>query len=331
MKAAYYRQKGDPFAVLHVGSRPTPVPGDAELLVRVAYSAVHPADAKRRAGLLGNDSFDEIIPHSDGSGTVVAAGTHIVPAEWVGKQVWMYNAQRGRAHGTASEYVALPVRQCRLVPSGYSLRDAAAIGIPMLCSHAAVFHAGAVKGKTVVITGAAGAVGRNAIQWARWGGARRIFAVVRNASQAALAMRLGATESLICCAEDTAPAGLPGGQGFADLVVDVDIGRNASWVQRILGPSGVWSAFASSVPIALDFRSLVNCNATIRLVQTHSLKPEEVQRALDDIDLIHADRAVLHHTGPVFPLEEIARAHALFEEGQRPQSTVLISIGENTQ
>lgn len=328
MKAAFYQRRGDPSTVLQVGARPVPVPGDGELLVRVAYSAVHPADVKRRAGLLGNDTYDEIIPHSDGSGTVVAVGSGIMPAEWLNQDVWVYNAQRGRPFGTAAEYVALPVGQCRRVVGGYGLRDVGGIGIPMLCSHAAVFHCGPVQDKTVLVTGAAGAVGRNAVQWARWGGARRIVAVVRDDRQAALARQLGAHESLVLCPGEAMPDSTLASVDAVDLVVDVDIGRNAPWVPQTLAQFGVWSAFASSSAITLDFRSLTNRNAGIRFIQTHSLAQHELDRALLDIDRIHADRAVVHQNGPVFPLDDIAQAHALVEQG-RAASTVLISITES--
>ncbi len=74
MKAAFHRKVGNANEVLQIGERPVPVWARTEPLVRVAYSAVHPAGVKRRARILPATPYYEIIPHSDGSGTVVAVG-----------------------------------------------------------------------------------------------------------------------------------------------------------------------------------------------------------------------------------------------------------------
>ena len=328
MKAAFYSRKGDPHEVLQVAERPIPEPFARELLVRIAYSAVHPADVKRRAGTLAAPSYDEVIPHSDGSGTVVAVGPGLDSKTWLGQEVWISNAQRGRAHGTAAEYVTLPVELCRPIQPGYSLRDAACIGIPMICAHAAVFHHGPIKGKSLLVAGASGAVGRAALQWARWGGAKEIIAVVRKPSAIDLVASLGATRVHVHVDESIDPQNIVSFSkeiGTVDHIVDVDIGRNASWLQHVLSPQVVWSAYATSQPVALDFRQLMNSNATLRFIQTHSISATERHAALTDIDTIHREHAVSHTVGEIFPLRKVADAHAVLERGDS-RGVVLISL-----
>jgi len=52
-----------------------------------------------------------------------------------------------------------------------SFAEGACVGVPVLTAHRSVFAAGPVTGKVVLVTGGAGAVGRYAVQWAKWGGA----------------------------------------------------------------------------------------------------------------------------------------------------------------
>ncbi|MBN9430085.1 MAG: zinc-binding dehydrogenase [Burkholderiales bacterium] len=325
MRAAWYARVGAAADVLRVGVRPRPLAGDGELVVRVAYSAVHPADVKRRAGTLGQMDAAEVIPHSDGSGIVEAVGAGLAEREWLGRRVWMFHAQRGRAEGTAAEYITLPARLCRPVQGDCSLRDASCIGIPMLTSHVAVLGHGAVTGKRVLITGAAGSVGRYALQWARWAGASCVLATVANATQKALALELGANDVLDIHADDPADwiVRQLGSARSIDVLVDIDMGRNGVWVPKVLAPHAIWSTFASSMPVALDFRALLDVNARLRFIRSHSLAPAELNAALDDIDRIHAAGAVKHVVSDVLALEQIASAHELVERGHRQGATVL--------
>jgi NADPH:quinone reductase-like Zn-dependent oxidoreductase len=62
-------------------------------------------------------------------------------------------------------------------PSGLSMGQAGAIGVPYLAAWSALVHAGRIQaGETVLITGALGAVGRAATQIAHWKKARVIGA-----------------------------------------------------------------------------------------------------------------------------------------------------------
>ena len=53
--------------------------------------------------------YPRVIPHQDGAGVIEAVGAGVAPTR-VGEPVWLYEAQLGRACGTAAEWVAL---QCQ--------------------------------------------------------------------------------------------------------------------------------------------------------------------------------------------------------------------------
>ena len=51
MKAVWYRRQGSPDEVLEFGELQNPLPGPGELRIRLAASAVNPADCNRRRGV----------------------------------------------------------------------------------------------------------------------------------------------------------------------------------------------------------------------------------------------------------------------------------------
>src|SRR6202011_4012028 len=108
-----------------------------------------------------------------------------VPERWLGKRVWLYNGQRnGRWMGTAAEFIALDVDLVTELPDHVSFAQGATLGIPGMTAHGCVFAAGPVQGKTLLITGGAGAVGHYAVQLAAWAGAQ-VIATVSSPEKAA--------------------------------------------------------------------------------------------------------------------------------------------------
>jgi len=111
MKAAWYERQGAALEVLRVGEMEEPQPQPGEVRIRMAFSGVNPGDVKKREDAFGvSMPYPRVIPHSDGSGTVDAAGEG-VPPEWIGRRVWCYGAQSYRPFGTAAEYTVVPVKQ----------------------------------------------------------------------------------------------------------------------------------------------------------------------------------------------------------------------------
>src|SRR5215216_6647097 len=192
MRAAWYERKGAAREVLQVSELPIPEPGLGEVRVRVAVSGINPSDTKGRTGWRGQTDmpFSQIIPHQDGSGTIDAVGAD-VPASHVGEQVWIYEAQRGRAFGTGAEYVVVPTSNAVRLPEGASFVDAACLGVPAMTAHRCLFADGPIARKTVLVTGAAGGVGQYAVQLAKWGGAT-VIATVSSAEKAEQARAIGA-------------------------------------------------------------------------------------------------------------------------------------------
>ncbi|WP_030753440.1 zinc-binding dehydrogenase [Streptomyces griseus] len=140
---------------------PDPVAGPGEALVRVravsvnrgelALAAVSPAGTR-----LGWDVAGTVVEAAaDGSGP--APGTRVV----------------GLADGAGwSERIALPASRLAEIPAGVTDEQAAALPVAALTAWYGLRKAGPLLGRTVLVTGAGGGVGRIAVQLAAAAGAR---------------------------------------------------------------------------------------------------------------------------------------------------------------
>lgn len=123
MRAAWYERKGPAKDVFQVGELSEPRPGPGEVLVRLKASGINPSDTKGRGGARGNGAmpFPVIIPHQDGAGVIEDVGEG-VPKSRVGERVWVYEAQLGRAFGTAAEYARSPAAMRSRCPTSSASR-----------------------------------------------------------------------------------------------------------------------------------------------------------------------------------------------------------------
>src|ERR1700733_7870625 len=229
MRAVWYDRQGAADEGIVTGELPTPDPAAGQVRVRLEASGVNPSDTYRRRGAVPAE-YPRVIPNSDGAGVVDKVGD-LVPARWIGKRVWLYNSQRnGRWMGTAAEYIALDVDLVTELPDHVSFAQGATLGIPCMTAHGCVFAGGSVQGKTLLITGGAGAVGHYAVQLAAWAGAE-VIATVSSPDKAERA-RAGGASHVVNYRTETAAARIAGithGAGV-DHVVDVDLGGNLAAV-----------------------------------------------------------------------------------------------------
>src|SRR3990167_1402555 len=182
MKAVWYDRTGAAREVLQYGDLPTPVAGQGQALIRIKASGVNPSDVGMRGGPAPM-AYRRITPNSDGAGVVEAVGPGVAQT-WVGKRVWFYNGQRnGRAFGSAAEYIELDTDLLMELPDSVEFAQGATLGIPCMTAHRSLFVAGPVQGRTVLVTGGAGAVGHYAVQLANWAGAT-VIATVSSAEKA---------------------------------------------------------------------------------------------------------------------------------------------------
>jgi NADPH2:quinone reductase len=328
MRAVWYERQGSAAEVLQAGQMPVPSPGPGEVRVRVHASGVNPSDTYGRAGRFAPMQFPRVVPHQDGAGVIDAVGAGIPPAR-VGERVWVFEATWGRPFGTAAEYVVVPAGRAVRLPDGVTYAEGACLGVPALTAHRCVFADGPVGGQTVLVTGGAGAVGRYAIQWAKWGGASPIVATVSSEAKAETARSAGADWAINYRQEDVAEIveRLTGG---VNRIIEVDLGGNLAATVRILRPYGTIAAYAShgaTEPI-VPWLPLMRKNATVQFVLVYAMPETAKAAAIADIAAAAAEGALTHAIGARYPLEQAAAAHETVEAGSVIGNVVLEIGGE---
>ncbi len=317
MQAAWYERNGPAREVLQVGTMDAPAPGPGEVRVRVHWSGINPSDVKRRAGW-NNQAipFPRVIPQMDGSGVIDQVGEGVDPGR-VGERVWLHSTAWKRPFGTAAEYAVTPPHRAVHLPDGIDLRVAASLGVPALTAHRAVFGAGAVAGRTVLVTGGAGAVGFYAIQLAKWGGAR-VLATTSGGEKAAEAQRAGADGLVDYRREDVAARvlELTSGQGV-DLVVDVDFGANLPATLKVIRPHGTITTYASmgAPHPAIPFYDMMTKNLRVLWVFVYELPNPMLAQAGLDIEAWLASGQAQFPRMHEFALADIVAAHEAVEAG----------------
>jgi len=162
MRSLRFTQFGPP-SVLRIEEVAIPEPGAGEALVQVKAAAINPSDIGDVAGRFKSTTLPR-TPGRDFAGIVVK-GKHPEGAE-----VWGSSPGLGIVRdGSHAEYVVVPAETLSLKPKSLSMAQAAAIGIPYITAWASVVNAAQIQpGETILIVGAAGAVGQAATQIANW-------------------------------------------------------------------------------------------------------------------------------------------------------------------
>lgn len=162
---------------------PDPVPGEGEVLVEVAASAVNRADILQRQGSYSPPPGASPYPGLECSGRIAALGPGV--SGWaVGDEVCALLSGGGYA-----EKVAVPAGQLLPVPEGLSLRQAAALPEVVCTVWSNVFMVAHLRPEeTLLVHGGSSGIGTMAIQLAKALGAR-------------VAVTAGTQEKLERCAE----------------------------------------------------------------------------------------------------------------------------------
>lgn len=317
MRAIYYDRQGAAADVLILGDLPTPMPNAGEVLVRVHISGINPTDVKARTGFSSAMPYERIIPHQDGAGVIEAVGPD-VPATRVGERVWIFEAQSGRAEGTAADYVVVPSANAVPLPANTSFEIGASLGIPALTAHRCLFADGDLKGRRVLVHGGAGVVGSAAIHLAKWAGAwvattvldPQHEAIARDAG-ADLVLNLRSVDVMAGIQEATAGAGV-------DRIVDVNLVANLDLDMACLANGGVISSYAmrdatdeSSIPL---LRAMIT-GAVFRFVYIYTVPMSAKQAAILDITAGLEVGAYKPLIGLIEPLHRTSDAHIALEQG----------------
>lgn len=317
MKAALYRRTGPASEVLSVEDVETPEPGPGQVRVRITGSGVNPTDWKTRAGLTGQDPEGFQIPHQDGVGVVDTVGDG-VDAALSGQRVWLQLAAFGNRYGTAAEYAVVPVERVTPLPGDAPDELGACLGVPAVTAAHCLLVRGdgldALRDRTVLVAGGAGAVGHYAIELAKHAGAR-VVTTVSSEEKAELARAAGA-DLVVNYREDGAVDRIREFAPRADRVVEVALGANLELDLAVAGAGTVIAVYANEPddPV-IPTRRLMVANTTISYVLLYGVPADELAAATAWV----ADATAAGALSPLpvthYALDDIVAAHEAVENG----------------
>lgn len=304
MKAVVLNAFGGPesFALQEL---PKPVPQAGQVLVRVHATSINPLDYQVRRG-----DYPDLVPlpaitGHDVSGVVETVGpgvTAFVP----GDEVW-YTPQIFDGQGSYAEYhVAAESIVGKKPPSLSHLEAASLTLVGGTAWEALVVRAGLRVGESILIHGGAGGVGHVAIQLAKAIGAK-VYTTAREANFE-FARRMGADAVIDYAKEDYVNAILrdTGGRGV-DVVFDTIGGDTLSRSADVLAQLG---RVVSIVDIAQPQNLL---QAWGKNASYHFVFTRQNRGKLDELSALIERGQLRPHVGAVYPLADIAQAHARLE------------------
>jgi NADPH:quinone reductase-like Zn-dependent oxidoreductase len=173
-------------------SVPRPAPGAGEVLVRTIASGVNPLDTKIHAGAAAHAR--QPLPAILGielAGIVGSVGPGVTQFRAGDEVIGMVGGVGGHP-GTLAEFVAADARLLAHKPSKLTMREAACLPLSFITAFEGLVDRADVRaGQTVLVHGAAGGVGRMAVQLARSRGA--VVVGTDSASKRELVEESGAT------------------------------------------------------------------------------------------------------------------------------------------
>ncbi len=181
--------------VMRLVERPVPVPGEDEVLIRVAAAGVNRPEVMQRKGLYPPPPGAPSILGMEVSGTIVAVGPNSreggTGPELIGQPVCALIAG-----GAYAQYAVAPYGQCLHVPRALSMVEAAAMPETLFTVWTNLFERGyASEGDAVLVHGGTSGIGTMAIGLANLFGLT-IIVTAGSDEKCAAARALGADHAI---------------------------------------------------------------------------------------------------------------------------------------
>lgn len=318
MRAIEITQAGGP-EMLAETTRPMPVPGPGQVLIRVAFAGVNRPDVLQRAGAYAPPPTASDLPGLEVSGEVVDAGEGAKGL--IGDLVCALTPGGGYA-----EYVVCSAQHCLPVPDGLSLAQAAALPETYFTVWSnMVMRGGLYAGERFLVHGGSSGIGTTAIQLAKMLGAR-VFATAGSDEKCAACKGLGATAINY---KDADFVEVLKAQGGANLILDMVGGSYLPRNVKALADEGrlVQIAFLTGPKVELNFAQVMMRRLTIT---GSTLRPQSDLAKARIADQLRSTVWPWLNAGRIAPvmdseyaLTDAAAAHTHMERGQHIGKIIL--------
>jgi NADPH:quinone reductase len=310
MKAFALTESGQPAQVHELD---TPIPAPGEVRVRVRAASLNGFDL----GVASGAALD-FMPHSfpvvvgkDFAGEIDAIGDDVEGFQ-VGDRVFGVVMKDKLGDGSFGEFVTVPAAVgLAKLPEGIEFTEAAALGLAGTAATDAFDAAGITEGSTVLVAGATGGVGQQALQLAARAGAQ-VTATAHSAEEIELVKRLGATETV----------------DYRGDVAEQVRALHADGVDVVLHFAGAPDAVAPLVKAGGTFVSTML--RTAEDVQADGVKVVAIyanpsQDTLDRIAASHADKHTTVTVQQIYDLDQVEDAIGAFTAGTLGKLVIAIN------
>jgi NADPH:quinone reductase-like Zn-dependent oxidoreductase len=312
MRAATFSEFGGP-EVIRLINRPVPSAQRGEVVVRVAAATVNPTDTLMRAGRQAAMMSGLVPPFVAGmefAGCVHAVGDGVTSPRVGESVIGLVNPRRPEG-GAQADYVVAPAASVVGIDDTVDFAEAATLPMNGMTAIMVIDALNLPSGSSVLITGAAGAVGMYVIELAKLAG----LSVIADAkpSDSDLLCKLGA-DHIVPRGDAFGPAVRALRPAGVDGLVDAALlGNRAAALVRGGGRAVTLRRASPITDQRLDVRHISVSDSTS---DTASL------RRLADL---HRMGQLTARVGRRLPLAEAAAAHRLVEQGGMRGRVVLIT------
>ncbi|MDH3977163.1 MAG: NAD(P)H-quinone oxidoreductase [Gammaproteobacteria bacterium] len=308
---------------LRAVTRPVPVPGPGEVLIKIAAAGVNRPDCLQRRGLYPAPPGASDLPGLEVAGIVADTAEDVTRIK-TGDRVCALLTGGGYA-----EYCVAPAVQCLPVPEGLSMTEAAALPETCFTVWSNVFDRGRLtSGETLLVHGGASGIGTTAIQMAHAFGIR-VFATVGSDEKRRLCEDIGAEainyrkENFLETIKDAA--------GGVDVILDIVGAKYLDANTKLLNTGGrlVIIGLLGGAKSELNLGRVL----TKRLTVTGStLRARNISFKGDIADSLRTQVWPKIESGDIkpviqatFPLEEALKAQQILDANEAMGKIVLIN------
>lgn len=326
MQAIEITNYGDP-SVLRLVSRPVPVPGCKEVLIRVSASGVNRPDLLQRRGFYAPPLGVSDIPGLEVAGIVEAGDVEALDAAglMVGSRVCALLAGGGYA-----QWCVAPIEQCLTIPEGWSDIESASIPEVLFTIWSNLFVKAQLQpGEVVLIHGGSSGIGVMAIQLFRAMGVR-VIATAGTDEKCDVCKRLGADSAINYNTHDFVSEVLQSTKGRgANVVLDMVAGpyvdRNISCLAQdgrlvIIAVQGGAKSQINSASVLM--KNLTIIGSTLR-PQTVGFKAEIARALKEKVWPLLVNKKIQPVIDSVYAAVNAVQAHERMESRQHIGKIVL--------
>ena len=308
MRAAVYEKYGPP-EVVQIRDVPKPDPKGNEILVKIVASTVSAGDSRMRSLNVPGNFFVKVMARlflgatgprkrilgMQVAGQVEAVGAGVTKFK-VGDEIFASTYDTG--FGGHAEYKCFPDDTLiSLKPTNVSYEEAATYPVPALGAYSTLKKANILAGQKILVYGASGAVGTNAVQLAKYWGAE--VTGVCSESNFEMVHSLGAKNLIDYTKTDFTQTGEK-----YDIIFDAVLKISSSKSRIALKENGIFLSIGDQ-------------------------SREETAHLIELKDIIEKGklRAVIDRT---YPLEDIVEAYRYVDTGHK-RGNVVLTLDEPTK